>query len=207
MNSEKVESALVLHVPAKSLDYCMALWRRYEFDFRLRKSRVTKAGDFTFRANRAPRITVNHDLHPYLFLITYVHEVAHVAVHRQFGNRVAGHGKQWKTAFQQILEPVLTEVIFPDELLLAIRKHMVDPRATTFSDPRLMRVFRQYDSRAKTLTLLSDIPEGAVFGLRGRWFRKGETKRTRVLCHEIKSKRKYLVPVDATVENVQLSFL
>ncbi len=207
MNSEKVQNVLVRHVPAESVDHCMALWHRYDFDFRLRKSRVTKIGDFTFRTDRAARITVNQDLHPYLFLITYIHEVAHVMVHRQFGNRVPGHGNEWKTAFQQILGPVLTESIFPNELLLAIRQHMIDPMATTFSDPGLMKVFRRYDSNAKTVTFLSDIPEGAVFGLRGRWFKKGKTKRTRVLCQEVKSKRKYLVPVDAPVENVQLSFL
>lgn len=207
MNSEKVKSALVHHVPAESVDYCMTLWRLHDFDFRLRKSRVTKIGDFTVRTHRAPRITVNQDLHSYLFLITYVHEVAHVVVHRQFGTRVAGHGKEWKTVFQEILEPILTETVFPEELLRAIRKHMVDPKATTFSDPELMREFRKYDSQSEALTFLRDIPEGAVFGLRGRWFKKGKTNRTRVLCLEVKTRRKYLIPVDSPVENVQLTLL
>ena len=207
MNAEKVLKALVHHVPAGSVDYCMEVWHRYDFDFRLRKSRVTKVGDFTIRPGRAPRITVNQDLHPYLFLTTYLHEVAHVAVHRHFGNGVAGHGHEWKTAFQQILEPVLTESIFPQELLFAIRRHMADPPATTFSDPELTRVFRKFDPEAMAMIFLSDIPEGAVFGLRGRWFKKGKTQRTRALCQEVKSKRKYLVPVDSPVENVQLSLL
>ena len=37
MNAEKVLKALVHHVPAGSVDYCMEVWHRYDFDFRLRK--------------------------------------------------------------------------------------------------------------------------------------------------------------------------
>jgi hypothetical protein len=142
-----------------------------------------------------------------LFLLTYIHEVAHLEVHRQFGSRVEGHGQEWKDTFRQMLEPILNELIFPADLLVALRSHMTDPRASTFSDPELVRVLRQYDPHAHTQTYLADIPEGSIFGIRGRWFKKGETKRTRVLCQEIRSKRKYFVPLDAPVENVQLSLL
>jgi len=139
--------------------------------------------------------------------VTYVHEVAHLEVHRQFGNRVEGHGQEWKRTFREMLEPVLIELIFPKDLLVALRGHMADPPASTFSDPELARIFRQYDPHADNQTFLADIPKGSIFGIRGRWFRKGETKRTRVLCQEIKSKRKYFVPLDSPVENVQLSLL
>jgi SprT protein len=71
----------------------------------------------------------------------------------------------------------------------------------------LMKVFRSYDPHAHATTLLSDIPRGSIFELRGRWFKKEETKRTRVLCQEMKTRRKYLVPADAAVNNVQLSLL
>jgi hypothetical protein len=41
--------------------------------------------------------------------------------------------------------------------------------------------------------------------LRGRHFKKGELKRTRFVCNELKSKRKYLVPAEALVDEVQLN--
>jgi SprT protein len=207
MNSKKILALLSEHLPAGAINYCFGLWRAQPFDFKLRKSRLTKVGDFTCYPGRHPRITVNQDLHPFLFLVTYIHEVAHLDVHRQFGNSVEGHGKEWKQAFRLLLEPVLNESIFPADLLTALTGHMTDPRASSYSDPELVRVFRQYDPQAETLIFLSDIPEGSIFGIRGRWFRKGETKRTRVLCQEMKSKRKYFVPMDAPVENVQLSLL
>ena len=207
MDSHKIRSLFLEHLPAGTIDYCLGLWTAQPFDFKLRKSRHTKVGDFTCHPGRTPRITINRDLYPYLFLLTYIHEVAHLEVHRQFGNRVEGHGQEWKMTFRQMAEPILNELIFPADLLVALRSHMADPRASTFSDPELVRVLRLYDPHANKQTFLGDIPEGSIFGIRGRWFKKGKTKRTRVLCQEINSKRKYFVPLDAAVENVQLSLL
>ncbi len=204
---EKVQSILQQHVPSQALNYCLELWYFYKFDFKIRKSRLTKIGDFTFRTGKTPRITVNQDLDAYLFLITYIHEVAHLEVHEKHGNRIEAHGNEWKHSFQELLAPLLTKEIFPEDLLAGLQEHMQDPMATTFSDPGLMKVFRKYDLKSASITFLSDIPAGSTFSLRGRWFTKGEIRRTRVLCQELKSKKKYLVPIDAPVENVQLSLL
>jgi hypothetical protein len=207
MDSKKILFLLEQHLPAGAIDYCHGLWTAHPFDFKLRKSRATKVGDFTCQPGRTPRITINHDLHPYLFLLTYVHEVAHLEVHRKHGHRVEGHGQEWKSVFRQLLNPALNAEIFPPDLLIVLRRHMADPKASTFSDSDLVQVLRKYDPKATAMVFLADIPEGSLFGLRGRWFRKGSTKRTRALCQEVKTKRKYFVPVDSPVENVQLRLL
>lgn len=207
MTFDKVQAILQKHLPTPALNYCLELWYFYKFDFKLRKSRLTKIGDFTFRTGKTPRITVNQDLHPFMFLTTYIHEVAHLEVHQKFGHRIEAHGKEWKNCFKDLLNPLLTNEIFPGDLLEGLRVHMADPMATTFSDPLLTKIFRKYDEKASAITLLSEIPVGSIFSLRNRWFKKGEKRRTRVLCQELKSKKKYLVPLDAPVENVQLSLL
>lgn len=194
-------------VPAPALDYCHQLWIRSPFQFKLRKSRQTKVGDFTCRQGQTPQITVNEDLHPFQFLITYVHEVAHLHVHQRHGHKAEAHGQEWKSEFQLLMAPLLTEHIFPGTLLTGLREHMADPMASTYSDPAITRLLRSYDPRASQAILLSDIPEGSIFALNGRWFRKGKIRRTRVLCKEVHSKRNYLVPVDSPVQNAQLSFL
>ncbi len=194
-------------VPDVALPYCLQLWADSPFQFKLRKARQTKVGDFSCRPGATPQITVNEDLHPFVFLITYIHEVAHLHVHKTFGSRVEAHGSEWKKRFQLLLEPVMHEGVFPPRLLEGLRVHMADPMASTFSDPVITRLLRSYDARASQLTLLSEIPEGSVFSLNGRWFRKGKIRRTRVLCKDMHSRRSYLVPVDAPVQNVQLSLL
>jgi len=191
------------HVPAAAVEYCVQLYFTYRFRFSLRKTRITKAGDFTHRQGHAPRITVNDDLHPYNFLITYIHEVAHVDVHQQYGYKVEAHGKEWKAAFQRLLAPMLNTEVFPSALLASLKKHMANPMASSFSDPELTAALRHYDPTAVTQTILSQLPFGAVFLLNGRWFKKGKLRRTRFECEEVKTKKHYLVPMDAPVDGVQ----
>jgi SprT protein len=207
MTKENARLLFENHVPPLAVDYCLHLFVSNSFKLTLRKNRITKVGDFTYRPGHTPRITVNHDLHPYLFLITYIHEVAHLVVHQEYRNRAEAHGAEWKTSFQNLLAPILNEQIFPLELFNALKKHMINPKASSFSDAELTKVIRQYDPKAIARIILSEIPEGSIFSLNKRWFKKGKLRRTRFECLELKSKKNYLVPEDVPVENVQLSLL
>src|SRR5689334_10544417 len=96
MKSEKVTAILQAHVPPVAVGYCYDLWKASPFELKITKSRQTKVGDFTSRRTKShPRITLNHDLNPYLFLVTFVHEVAHLHVYLRHGNRVDPHGDEW----------------------------------------------------------------------------------------------------------------
>ncbi len=195
------------HVPLQAVEYCFLLWQQNRFDFHLRKKRISKAGDFTCHHGGTPRITVNHDLSVHEFLITYVHEVAHLYVHQQHGFKADPHGAEWKNSFQRLLTPLMTLDIFPEPVLSSLKEHMVNPKASTYSDSALTKQLRSIDPKVKSVTLLSDLPEGSLFDFQGRWFKKGKLKRTRVLCLEIKSKRQYLVPADAPIGSAQLTLL
>jgi len=206
MTSDRVLHLLQSHVPAPALGYCFDLWKASPFELKITRSRQTKVGDFTSRNTRShPRITLNNDLNPYLFLMTYVHEVAHLRVYLAHGSRVDPHGVQWRTTFTDLMVPLLWEDVFPDEILHELRRHMINPKASSFADTHLTEVFRMFDKNP-ALTL-NQVPEGSIFKLQGRWFRKGKLRRTRVLCRELQSRRDYLVPVDAIVTDVQLSLL
>jgi len=104
------------------------------------------------------------------------------------------------------LQPVLTYDVFPEEILIELQRHMINPRASSFADTELTKILRRYDKDAGQYATLSDIPEGSIFRFQGRFFKKGKIRRTRVLCHEVKTKRHYLVPSDVLVSGVQLSF-
>lgn len=84
---------------------------------------------------------------------------------------------------------------------------MVNPKASSFADVTLTQRLRAYDANRKSMPLLSSLPEGSIFKLQGRYFKKGKLRRTRVLCLEMKSKRNYLVPAEAEVSDVQLALL
>jgi hypothetical protein len=102
--------------------------------------------------------------------------------------------------------PLLWENVFPDEILHELRRHMINPKASSFADTALTQAFRKFDGNTSEMEL-SKVPEGSIFRLQGKYFRKGKLRRTRVLCRELQSKRDYLVPADALVSDVQLSLL
>jgi Uncharacterized protein conserved in bacteria len=208
MDTKKIYSTLQAHVPETALPYCYQLWHETPFQLKITRTRQTKVGDFTSKNSIGhPRITLNHELNPYLFLTTYVHEVAHLRVHLQYGNRVDPHGEEWKARFRLLMHPMLNRNIFPEDIFVELERHMANPKASSFADTDLTKVFRRYDKDAGQYATLSDIPEGSIFRFQGRFFKKGKIRRTRVLCHEVKTKRNYLVPADVLVSGVQLSLL
>lgn len=197
---DQLKSVLSSHVPASAVDYCHELWQQYPFQFKLRKSRVSKLGDYRYDPRDSSHtITVNADLNTYQFLITYVHEVAHRVVHKHRSAQKP-HGPEWKNKFRELMLPVLHPEAFPDDVLRALAGHMRNPKASTSGDPNLVKVLAKYDEGAVDTFTLEDVPIGDEFTFRKRSFRKLELKRTRAVCLDLKNRKKYLIPEMAEVE-------
>lgn len=166
----------------------------YSFDFKLkiRKSRSSKLGDY-----RAPtkgknhQITVNHDLNPYAFLLTLVHEIAHLSNFNKHQNRVKPHGEEWKSEFKILIGPFLHLSVFPDDVISNLKKYLLNPSASSCSDINLMRVLKQYDDKNGAI-YLEEISENTIFKYRKKDFVKGRKIRKRFLCKETKTNREYL---------------
>ena len=155
------------------------------------------------------QITVNNNLNPYAFLITYVHEVAHADVHRQYilqkrVRRVKPHGVSWQTAFQRLMQPLLTETVFPEAILQPLRQYMSKPGATTHANPALMLSLRQFDAIPSGTVpigkhLLRDVPEHTTFRLAQKIYTRGTLRRTRIVCKEVTSGKSYAILAHAWV--------
>lgn len=199
----KERTSLASYVPAAAAAYCTDLWKQHQFELRVVRPRRTRLGDFTRRPHQRPRITVNVNLNPYSFLITYLHEVAHHVVYATYATkRVAPHGKEWKTAFRNLLVPVLHETFFPEDILIPLRRYAQNPMASTGSDQALVQALARYDNREPDLNkkTLMHLKEGENFVFQKREFIRGPLRRTRVLCVEKSSNRRYTIPAHALVE-------
>lgn len=191
------------HVPKGAVNYCFDIWKEDPFNFYITKERNTKLGDFRYRRDKKVQtITINHNLNPYQFLITYVHEVAHYRAFTKFGFSIKPHGLEWKKSFQELMEPLLDVNIFPRDVLIPLRRHMINPKASSGADFFLMVELRKFDQAEKDddVQYLQHIKKGTQFEIRGRLFEKLETRRTRVLCLEINSGKKYLISSHAEVK-------
>jgi hypothetical protein len=191
---------LLDHIPAKSLPYCQVLLEKYRFKFILKRSRLTKLGDFKVnRASGQYTISVNRDLNSYQFLITFIHELAHLKVAEDHPCSVKSHGIEWKNSFKELLKPLLNETIFPQPLLAILSKHMVNPKAAAGSDPKLWNALKEFDVD-RSRTQLNSVEDGADFIFRKKQFTRLKKRRTRILCQARGSQRLYLIPGIAEVE-------
>nr|WP_294858902.1 sprT domain-containing protein [uncultured Fluviicola sp.] len=170
--------------------------------FAITNPRATKLGDY-----RAPqqgetfhRISVNGNLNPYNFLITTLHEFAHLRVYLDFGFRIKPHGEEWKTEFRKLLWPAIQTGLLPKDIEIALMTSLTNMKASSCTDTQLSRVLRQYDKREGGEIILEEIPKNATFVLQGKTFVKGELRRTRFLCTEVPSKRQFLIHSLATVQ-------
>lgn len=205
---QQMREILSEKLPANSVDYAFNLWVDRPFSFKVARTRSTCLGNYTYRNNQH-KITVNHDLNPYQFLITYVHEVAHQHVFIKFmqgkRKRVLPHGNEWKSTFTELMNPILNEAIFPEEILRHLRVHMMNPPASTVRDTALIKSIQLFDNKLvvnENELHLDDLKQGEVFIFKNRIFTKLETRRTRILCLEKKSNRKFTIPKIAVVERV-----
>ena len=203
--SDQLRQLLSKKIPKSAVNYAVELWEKEPFSFKATASRKTKLGDFRYRRDRKIQtITINADLNPYQFLLTYIHEVAHLHAFVRFGITIAPHGPEWKSTFQQLLIPLLSTDFFPIDILIPLRKHMKNPKASSARDLFLMKEMSKYDEKSinSEIIFLSDVKPGNRFLLSGREFEKGETRRTRVLCQEVNSGKKYLIAQLAKVKPI-----
>jgi len=199
MKMEKRPTDLSTHLPEKAITAILSFQKKYNFDLKITADRVSKSGDY-----RAPyrgmghRISVNRGLNKYAFLITLVHEIAHLITWERFKNRVKAHGPEWQNCYRDLLQYFIHLGAFPGDIVEEIQKGG-RVFAAACSDRSLMHVLRKYDENVAPF--LEELEEGARFrALRGRIFRKGALRRTRYICTEEESGRKYLFSKVARVE-------
>lgn len=192
----KLLEILTHHLPEKAVPYCVDLWKKEPFKFQIAANRKTKLGDFRYRSDRPIQtITINRDLNTYQFLLTFIHEVAHLHAFQKYGRTISPHGKEWKSTFQELMDPLFNLQAFPRDLAIPLRNHLKNPKATSSSDLFLVKEMSKYDQNPEALQeiFLSDLMPGKRFLLSGREFEKGKSRRTRVVCVEIKTGNNFLI--------------
>lgn len=182
------------YLPAAAAAPALALLQRYKVHLTITKERKSVLGDYRHAHNDAAhRISVNGNLNAYAFLITLVHELAHLVTFLEYGNRVQAHGREWKQVYKMLLLQFLEINIFPADVLASLKSSLHNLPASSCADEGLMRVLRRYDKKQEGMLLVEELPEGALFTLEdGKVFKKGLRLRKRFQCTEVKTGKLYL---------------
>jgi SprT protein len=191
------------YFPETTIQFCYNLWKEYQFKFKITRPRQSKLGDYCYRRDKGHQITVNANLNPYSFLVTYIHEVAHLQTFKQYGNKPEPHGKEWKRHFRETFLPLLKPEILPTELIIPLTEYLKNPSATTQGASPLMLALRQFDTHTDVEGInLMSLQAGDNFELNGRIFTKGELRRTRFLCTDRQTGKRYVISTNALVKKV-----
>jgi len=194
---KKVEhplNALNNFLPEGSFDLVVGYLHQYKVHLTVTQARKSILGDYrNAYGNQSHRISVNGNLNKYSFLITLLHELAHLLTFDQYGHRVLPHGNEWKQHYSVLLVDFVRANIFPPDIVAELRKSIQSPAASCGGELSLMRVLRKYDPQKEGYLPVERVPFNAPFlDEKGRVFVKKEKRRTRFVCQEIKTGLTYL---------------
>lgn len=199
-----MEKVLQKYLPERAVTACLALIKQNKVHLKIVNERVTRHGDYRRMPSGAHQITVNANLNKYRFLITLVHEIAHLVAFEKFGRRIKPHGTEWKKTFQHMMLPFIRPEIFPTSLLPLLANHFRNPKASSSTDAKLSIALKNFDPNDTDKTYVFEVPSGSVFRIyNGKLFKKGSRRVKRYECVELATGKMYLFQPNAEVELIR----
>ena len=182
------------YLPPGSFDDVAYYLQHYKVQLTITRERSSVLGDYrNSYAGKNHRISVNGNLNPYAFLVTLLHELAHLFTYERYGHKVSAHGPEWKNEYSKVLAKFLLKKVFPADIHKVLLKTLQNPSASSCAETPLLRVLHHYDKKKEGVSLVESLPEGALFKVKGgKVFRKEEKMRKRYKCVEISTGKIYL---------------
>ncbi|WP_036156370.1 SprT-like domain-containing protein [Maribacter forsetii] len=199
-----MQQTLAKYLPELAVSPCFELIKDTQVHLKIVNERVTRHGDYRRRKDGNHQITVNASLNKYRFLITLIHEIAHLIAFEKYGRGIKPHGLEWKKTFQHLMIPFIRPEIFPSQLLPLLARHFKNPKASSSTDAQLSIALKQFDEQQSEKTYVYELPIGCVFRIyNGKLFKKGNKRTKRYECIEISTGRMFLFQPNAEVELIK----
>ncbi|MCX6211189.1 MAG: SprT-like domain-containing protein [Bacteroidetes bacterium] len=199
--------ALANYLPTGAFEPVVQLIHQYKVHLTVTRERKSVLGDYRHPfLGSNHKITVNGNLNKYEFLITLLHELAHLLCFEQFRNRVEAHGKEWKNIYGSLLKAFIDLNLFPEDITKSLKKTLLNPAATANVETALLLVLRRHNPVQKAgVVVLAHLADGSLFKeIKGRTFRKIKLRRKRIECIELATGNIYLFSALSEVEIVNV---
>ena len=196
-----MSEVLLKYLPEHAVEPVFELIKTNSVHLKIVNERQTRHGDYRKHPSGKHQITVNANLNKYRFLITLVHEIAHLAAFEKYGRNIKPHGNEWKITFQRLMIPFIRPEIFPNSVLPLVANHFRNPTASSDTDARLAFALKQFDERKPDIHFIHEVPSGSFFRIKnGKVFQKKGLRVKRYECLEVKTGKLYLFNANAEVE-------
>lgn len=197
-----MQEILQKYLPEPAVLPVFKLIKSHKVHLKVVNERKTRHGDYRKMHTGTHQITINSNLNPYRFLITLIHEIAHLVAFEEHGRFIKPHGREWKSIFQHLMLPFLNPDVFPSAILPLLAQHFKNPTASSDTDVQLSLALRKFDS-LNDKNYIFEIPAGSLFKIHnGRIFKKGKRRVKRYECIEISTGKTYIFHPHAEVKVV-----
>lgn len=196
-----MQNVLKNYLPERAVEPLFELIKANHIHLKIVNERKTRHGDYRRLATGSHQITINANLNPYRFLITLIHEIAHLLAFENYGRYIKPHGLEWKHTFQQLMLPFINPSVFPSNLLPLLAQHFKNPTASSDTDAMLSVALKSFDTSVNDKNYIFEIPHGSIFKIHnGKIFKKGNRRTKRFECLEISTGKTYIFQPHAEVE-------
>src|SRR6186713_2263158 len=83
-HKQQLMNTLDKYLPVRIVEYCSELIMLYKLHLHIEIERKDRLGDYSPHLGKGSRISINHNLNPYDFLITFIHELAHHTAYKKY---------------------------------------------------------------------------------------------------------------------------
>ena len=200
---ERYRAILRNHLPEQAVGWVYEYLERHKVHFHITRERRSKLGDYRWPQSRHPfhEMSVNGDLPKLMFLWVFLHEAAHLETHLKYRS-VQPHGHEWQYEYVRLIAD--HRDCFPNEVRPMLDRYVARVPLQRSLGHEIEKALRHHGSDIQSVVAmcLDDLPAGSRFRLKTKsevLFESIERRRTRWLCRDVDSSRKYAVAGRAEV--------
>lgn len=194
------------YLPKGVIDEIKKWFEKYSIQLIITRERKSILGNYTHPHARQAyhKITINGNQNPYSFLITLLHELAHLQAFVTYGLKIAPHGKEWQEVYRNIIKHYLGKGVFPPDIESVLLQSLTRVRAGSCTDKHLYKALAQYDVEpVDGLKWVEELQPDTYFVDRnGKVYQLKHKRRTRFLCEQLPSRKQYLFQPVARVRPI-----
>lgn len=194
--AERYRAILGNHLPEQAVDTVYAYLDRHKVHFHITRGRRSKLGDYRrpFPGHQYHEMSVNGDLNPYMFLLVFLHEAAHLETHLNHPE-AQPHGHEWQSEYAKLL--CGQAHLFPPDVQPLVRAYASRvPLSGTIRRQLEERLSHYGEPASETPIRLDSLAPGTLFRLKSKpdlLLRSDTKRRTRWLCTDVGTGRQYTV--------------
>ena len=180
-------------LPKDFQEHILNIKKKEGFSLTLSNPRKSKLGDYRYNHKfKSHHITINIDLEPIYFMVTYLHEVAHKMCWDQFNLKAKPHGQEWKHLFVSLLWNFKSQIKLSDSDNELILNFISNPQAR----------FQKFNNCENDLKV-SNLKPQSIFELEGgETFQLIKKRRTRFLCLNTINNQQYTIQGNTLVKKI-----